>query len=555
MQILRTLAAVVAALLAAAFTSLGLAVEKQGQVETREVKIQPGEHWWAGVIAEAHRMPFTAESRYEFDFFADTAGNQGQPLLISNQGRYIWCDEPFRFEFDRGVIRLRADSRALHLGAQGSSAATAFQAASRSFFPASGRKPDPILFTRPQFNTWIELLNSQNQVDILKYARATVQEGYPPGVLMIDGGWAKNHGTWDFDRGRFSDPLAMMQELHQLGFKVMLWMCPYFTPDGSTFKALWLDQREKGLAPWIVNAQKPNQPVLMEWWGGFGAVADLTNPYGRQWLKGRLDFLVKTYGVDGFKFDGGDAEHYSARQMLTPGRAFQANATPNEHSELYARVGLDYPLNEYRACWKMGGQALAQRLRDKNHTWADLQKLIPGMLVSGLMGYAFTCPDMIGGGEWLSFRNLDKVDQELVVRGAQCHALMPMMQFSAAPWRILNRENAALCLAAARLHASMADEIVALAANSARTGEPMVRPLDYDYPGHGYATISDQFLLGPSILVAPVVQPGARQRSVHFPPGNWQGDDGTLVHGPCVVTVTAPLSRLPWYRRINATPR
>jgi hypothetical protein len=134
--------------------------------ETREVRIQSGEHWWAGVITEAHRMPFTAESRFEFDFLADTAGNQGQPLLISDQGRYIWCDEPFRFEFDRGVIRLRADSRALHLGTNCTSAATAFQAASRSFFPPSGRMPDALLFTRPQFNTWIELTYNQNQADV-----------------------------------------------------------------------------------------------------------------------------------------------------------------------------------------------------------------------------------------------------------------------------------------------------------------------------------------------------------------------------------------------------
>jgi len=536
-------------------TTALMAFAAPAEEQRREIAFQPGEHWWAGVIAEAHRMPFTAESRFEFDFFADTAGNQGEPLLISDQGRYIWCDEPFRFLFDRGVIRLRAESRSLHVGTNGTSVAAAFQQVSRSFFPSSGQMPDALLFTRPQFNTWIELTYNQNQEDVLKYARAAVQQGYPPGVLMIDEGWAKNYGNWDFDRGRFPDPATMMKELHQLGFKVMLWMVPYITPDGQYFKELWLDHKEKGRIPWLVNVQKPSQPVLIEWWDGFSAVADLTNPYGRKWFKARLDFLVTTYGVDGFKFDGGDAEHYSRQRMLTPGRAFQTNATPNEHCELYARVGLDYPLNEFRACWKMGGQALAQRLRDKEHNWADLEKLIPGMLVQGLMGYAFTCPDMIGGGEFMSFRNLDKVDQELIVRAAQCHALMPMMQFSVAPWRVLSPENDELCLAMARLHASMADEIMALAADSARTGEPIVRPLDYDYPGQGYAMITDEFLLGPSILVAPVLKKGAVQRSVQFPPGDWKGDDGTLVHGPCVVDVKAPLNRLPWYRKTNAAAK
>ena len=43
---------------------------------------------------------------------------------------------------------------------------------------------------------------------------------------------------------------------------------------------------------------------------------------------------------------------------------------------------------------------LAQRLRDKGHNWQDLQQLIPDALALGLMGYAFMCPDMIGGGEY-----------------------------------------------------------------------------------------------------------------------------------------------------------
>ena len=520
--------------------------------QRREIPIQPGEHWWAGVIAEAHRMPFTAESRYEFDFRADTAGNQGQPLLISDRGRYVWCEEPFWFQFDRSIIRLRGDFAPFQVGTNGSSLAEAFRHVSRTFFPASGRMPDELLFTRPQFNTWIELTYNQNQADILEYARAAVAHGYPPGVLMIDEGWAKNYGDWDFNRGRFADPKAMMKELHELGYKVMLWIVPYITPDGQYFKGLWLDAREKGRIPWLVDTQRKDRPVLIEWWDGFSAVADLTNPHGQTWLKERLDFLVNSYGVNGFKFDGGNAEHYSPRRMLTPGRAFDASASPSRHCELFAQLGVSYPLNEYRACWKMGGQALAQRLRDKQHNWSDLQKLIPGILTQGLMGYAFTCPDMIGGGEYLSFRNLERVDQELIVRAAQCHALMPMMQFSVAPWRVLSPKNEELCLAMAKLHASMGDEIVSLAQESARTGKPIVRSLDYQYPGQGYAKITDQFLLERGILVAPVLKSGARQRTVQFPPGRWRGDDRRVVQGPCVVEVNAPLDCLPWYRKVNA---
>jgi hypothetical protein len=72
-----------------------------------------------------------------------------------------------------------------------------------------------------------------------------------------------------------------------------------------------------------------------------------------------------------------------------------APATPNEQSRLWGEIGLSFPLNEYRAMWKMGGEPLVERLRDKQHTWTDLQKLIPHITTAGLLGYQFTCPDMM----------------------------------------------------------------------------------------------------------------------------------------------------------------
>ncbi len=102
----------------------------------------------------------------------------------------------------------------------------------------------------------------------------------------------------------------------------------------------------------------------------------------------------------------------------------------------------------------MGGEALVQRLGDKDYSWNAVGLLIPDMIAAGLLGYAYACPDMIGGGQFASFLGVDqtKLDQELIVRSCQVHALMPMMQFSVAPWRILDEKHLAICRDYARLH-------------------------------------------------------------------------------------------------------
>ena len=58
------------------------------------------------------------------------------------------------------------------------------------------------------------------------------------------------------------------------------------------------------------------------------------------------------------------------------------------------------------------------------------------------MGYPFCCADMVGGGEYLNFwENADRLDGELFVRHSAVSCLMPAIQFSAAPWRVLSEED------------------------------------------------------------------------------------------------------------------
>jgi alpha-glucosidase (family GH31 glycosyl hydrolase) len=494
----------------------------------------PDECWWGGAVADGGQMPYSEGSGRDL---LNLSENQGMPLLLSNKGRYVWSEKPYAFSFSQNQLHIANELDATIYGADQGTLRGAFQYVSHHYFPTSGIHPDMLLFTAPQYNTWIEMLYQPTQAKVLQYAQSILEHGLPPGVLIIDTNWADDVGHWVFHPGRFPAPQQMVETLHKLGFKVMLWVCPFISPDSVTF-------REAQSKRYLLR-DADDETAIRQWWDGHSAVLDCTNAEAVQWLHDRFDAL-QAIGIDGFKFDAGDPHFYRADDRCSQ------PTDPCGHCEAWARVGLKYRLNEYRACWKCAGQAIVQRLSDKSHSWTinGLAGLIPNGLAQGLIGYAYNCPDMIGGGQFGDFINPKfRLDAELFVRYAQCAALFPMMQFSVAPWRVLNTQHAAYCFEAAHLRTQLKNEFIALVEAAANTGEPIMRHMAYNFPEECYERVSDQFMLGERILVAPVVQQGQTSRRVYFPSGNWLGDDGTLVNGPTIREIAVPLARLPWYSK------
>ncbi|MEC8753199.1 MAG: glycoside hydrolase family 31 protein [Verrucomicrobiota bacterium] len=517
--------------------------------DSLELKILEGEYWWAGLSSKGYEMPYDASTEVSYDLWGDNKGNQAQPLLLSNKGRFVWSEEPIKFVFKKGFITVTTREGTIDSGKKGSNLAEVFDYVSNKYFPSNGLIPDKLLFTHPQYNTWIELMYDQNEDDILAYAEAIIENGYPPGVLMIDDNWQEDYGTWKFSSRRFNDPKGLIDRLHNMGFKVMMWMCPFVSADSADFRQLAQDgllildpQKQQN----ILWANTKNKAAIIRWWNGASACLDLSNPRAQEWFKDQLDYLVEEYGVDGFKFDAGDARFYINNVV-----SWKRNITPNDHTQFFAEFGLNYPLNEYRASWKMAGLPLAQRLRDKGHEWEDLAKLIPDQMSQSVMGYAYTCPDMIGGGEYRSFLSNSSLDEELIVRSAQVHALMPMMQFSVAPWRILSKENNQICLNMANLHVELGEQFLHFAESAAKSGEPIVKPMAMAFPNGGYELVKDQFVLGNTIIVAPVIKKDERSRAVLLPQGKWKADDGNIYVGGKEVVIDVPLSRLPFFERVS----
>jgi hypothetical protein len=390
------------------------------------LEVSPGEQWWGGDSSDGYRMPFadgySADLRWPGD-------NQVMPVLMSSCGRYVWSESPFAIDFTRSALTVRPhDGARIEVGHGQPTLRGGYLAAARHFAPG-GRRPADEMFTAPQYCLWMEMPFRPTQQAVLSYAEQALGSGFPPGVLVIDDMWSESYGTWKFHCGRFPEPDAMTARLHEQGFAVMLWIVPLVTPDTPAFRLL----AQRGLL--IPDAA--GDPAVGRWWNGYSAALDLLNPEAAGWLAAEMQSLRAQIGIDGFKLDGGDVSFYQSLRL----------ARPERYTAAWNALAARGAMNELRASWMAAGLPLVQRQRDKAHSWDDkdgLASLIPNGLAQGLTGHAFTCPDMIAGGDYQKFpaaHDSPALDPELFVRSAQCQALFPMMQFSAGPWRLLDRRH------------------------------------------------------------------------------------------------------------------
>lgn len=507
------------------------------------IKMLEGEVWYGPSSMHGSRMPHDKNSEYHVNIETTSTGNQDNPLLISNLGRFIYAPLGFTLDIKDGVIE--ADSRYGEIDyAEGfETLKGAFLEAMSRYFKPNGVIPPEEFFTIPQYNTWIELIYDQTQERVMTYAHGIADNGMPAGIIMVDDGWNDYYGSFRFSKEKFPDPKAMTDELHRMGFKVMMWICPFISPDSP--EARYMDG--KGMLVMRKTEHGNNEPVVRKWWNGYSCILDMSNPETEAWLDEKLHVLMDEFGVDGFKLDAGDGMYYSADDIT------YGNVTPMEHSALWCKFGAKYAYNEFRATFRCAGLPLVQRLHDKAHAWGHgVGALVPDTVTQSILGYAYVCPDMIGGGSFTDFLpGSTTFDDELLIRYCQAATLMPMMQFSLAPWRVLDREKYDIILRMSALHVEFAPKIIELAKAASVTGEPIVRSLEYVFPHSGFERCFDCFMLGDDVLVAPVVKKGATEKTVRLPEGEWLDDMGAVHMGGGEVTVPAPLERLPYFKKIG----
>jgi alpha-glucosidase len=149
---------------------------------------------------------------------------------------------------------------------------------------------------------------------------------------------------------------------------------------------------------------------------------------------------------------------------------------------------------------------------------------------------------------------------ELLARWTQLGAFTPFFRNHAAkgtcdqePW-VFGAEVEEICRRAIRMRYEWLPYLYTAFWQAACTGRPILRPLVYDYPDDpDVVDCCDQAMVGPDVMVAPVVRPGVRKRLVYLPAGDWSDFwTGERHAGGTYIAVAAPLERMPLFVRAGA---
>lgn len=397
------------------------------------------------------------------------------------------------------------------------------------------------LIEHPLWTTWAHFKNDISHDKVMDYAQQIGERGFTASILGIDDRWQAAYGDTRFDLNRFPNPRETVEAIHDLGFRTTLWFIPFFVAESRN--------RQAGLEKGYMLHDSKGDPYQDVWWAdlsGESVFLDVANPEAMAWHLDNLTALAEETGVDGFKFDAGEALFYNKAGMRLAG-----DVASNRANHLYIKhIAERFPWSDIRSAWFNQGMPMLFRQWDKSSTWGfanGLASCITQAITLNMLGYPYSFPDMIGGNEY----GEEQVTAELLIRWTQAVSPMPIIQFSIPPWRF-GEECVRICARYNQLH----DELAPRTYEIVKQVRPIVCPLWWIAPMDEQALVcDDEYLIGDDLLVAPVIIDGERQRDIYLPQGQWRSywnhaevhDGGRWLHN-----YPAPLDVLPLFERINA---
>ena len=346
----------------------------------------------------------------------------------------------------------------------------------------------------------------------------------PCDALWLDIEYMDGYRVFTWNAERFPDPPGMLERLAEQGFRVITIIDPgvKFDPGYAIF--------DQGLERDVFCRTEGGDIYLGQVWPGNTAFPDFVTEEARTWW-GELNAAHVRSGLAGIWNDMN--EPATGNIASTPMRfghgAYSHDRYRNQYALLMAMAttaGLRAEMPELRTfVLSRAGFAGIQRyaanwMGDNLARWDHLWLSIGMGAGLGLSGQAFVGAD-IGGFQ-------GSTNPELFLRWMQYGVLTPFCRNHS---EIGNVDQYAWAFgdvigdhvrAAIKLRYRLLPYLYACFLTAAETGAPVQRPLVFDYQYDGTVRdLDDQYLLGPDLLVAPVVKPGMTARQVYLPAGDW----------------------------------
>lgn len=442
----------------------------------------------------------------------------------------------------------------------------------RRFSARVGRAPVPPLWALGHHQSrW----SYRSEAELRSLAGEIRRRGIPTDAIHLDIDWMDGFRVFRFDPRRFPQPARLLRELAAQGFRVVTIVDPGVKVDPE-----W-DVFREGVARGFFCRERGGELPPLRVWPGRSALPDFNRAAVRAWWGGLHKPLLEA-GVAGIWNDMNEPAGWSndlrLGRLVVPwrdqdlSRTQQAPAADGEARVPHEHVRNLYGLQHARAT-REGLEALVPGRRpfvltrsgyagvqrhaalwtgDTWSTFGQLRLSVRMLLQLSISGVPF-CGADIGGFAGVC-------TPELYARWIQIGALYPFARTHSVwlkrrqePWRFGARVEA-IAREALRLRMRLLPYFYALFHEAAATGAPVWRPLFYEFPDDPEAArVDDQVMLGPSLLAAPVLERGARSRSVYLPEGTWIAlDDDARFAGPRRIDVTAPLERIPLFARGGA---
>jgi alpha-D-xyloside xylohydrolase len=375
------------------------------------------------------------------------------------------------------------------------------------------------------YGVWMSRAYYETAEDALAVVERLRQRRIPSEVLLLDGrAWHEWETRFDFtwDATRYPDPRGFVARLRELGFRTNLWEYSYLSvrnpifneleergfflrnPDGSTYIHRWF--------PWPFEEHYPWLPP--------SGIIDFTNPAAYAWFRDQHKELIDL-GVAVMKTDYGEAvpSHVIAHNGDSGHRLH------NVYTLLYNRCvfeafelhGDGAPMVWGRSGWAGVQRSPVQWGGDPQADWEGLAASIRGGLSWGMSGGPFYSHDIGGFAR-------GQVSPELYVRWAQAGIHCSHTRFHGIgerePWAF-GDEAEDIVRRWCEWRLRLVPYLQACALEASHTGMPVMRAMPLAFPDEPDTWDAElQYLLGPSLLVAPIVHAGGHVRIV-LPQGRW----------------------------------